>query len=100
VTTDFYVWYRVSGELGETERLVRGMMARLACRTGVAGRLLKKRDEPTLWMEVYTDVGAADAFARRLDQAVAEYDLEMFIDGTRRSECFLADTNLAPACAA
>jgi hypothetical protein len=85
----YYIYYRVSDkEADEAETLVRSMQARLACRSGISGRLLKKREEPVLWMEVYEDVAEPGRFERLLDQAVDEFDLAMFIDGPRKTECF------------
>jgi hypothetical protein len=97
---DFYVWYRVGRDEAAAELAVRTMMARLGCRSGVPGRLLKKRDEPRLWMEVYEGVADADAFERLLAQALDEYDVEMFLDGARCSECFVADALIPGVCAA
>jgi hypothetical protein len=94
----YYVWYRVADDDRATETAVRAMMARLACRAGVAGRLLKKHTEPRLWMEVYAGIADPDGFARRLDQAVSEYDIDMFIDGARHVECFADDAPIAAAC--
>lgn len=96
---DYYVWYRVARLDRDTETAVRGMMARLACRSGVSGRLSRKADEPGLWMEIYADVRDPAGFERQLAQAVAEYDVEMFLDGPRRTECFLVDARAAGACA-
>jgi hypothetical protein len=94
----YYIYYRVNEkDAGEAELLVRAMQARLACRSGVAGRLLKKRDEPGLWMEVYENVAEPERFERLLDQAAAEYDLAMFIDGPRKLECFSGGSP-APLC--
>ncbi len=83
----------------DTETAIRSMMSRLACRSGVSGRLLKKRDEPRLWMETYADVADTVRFEHLLRQAVDEYDVEMFIDGKRCTECFLAAEPVAAACA-
>lgn len=85
----YYIYYRINAkDAVEAETLVRSMMARLACRSGISGRLLKKRGEPGLWMEVYEDVSEPERFERQLDQAVDEFDVSMFIDGPRKSECF------------
>ncbi len=97
---NFYVWYRVAEDEAAADLAVRTMMARLGCRTGVPGRLLKKRGEPRLWMEVYEGVAEAGAFERSLAQALDEFDVEMFLDGPRRTECFIADTPIPAACAA
>jgi len=95
---NFYVWYRVEQDDRDTETAVRGMMARLACRSGVSGQLLKKRDDPRLWMEVYTDVADPAGFERLMAQKVDEFDLGMFIDGSRRLEAFLPDWSASPSC--
>ncbi len=97
---NYYVWYRVAEDEGAADVAIRTMMARLGCRTGVPGRLLKKRDESLLWMEVYEGVADAEAFERSLAQALDEFDVEMFLDGPRRTECFIADTPIPAACAA
>lgn len=96
----FYVWYRVERNDRDTEAAIRGMLARLACRSGIPGRLLKKRSEPGLWMEVHEGVADPEAFARLMAQAVDEYDIGMFIDGARHEECFQETPGVAPSCAA
>lgn len=96
---NYYIYYRVSpNNADEAETLVRSMQARLACRSGIAGRLLKKRDEPGLWMEVYEDIAEPERFERLLDQTADEFDLAMFLDGPRHTECFLGDEVPAAAC--
>jgi hypothetical protein len=95
---NYYVWYRVERDEPDTEILVRAMMARVGCRAGVAGRLLKKRDEPRLWMEVYENVADSLDFERLLAQKADEFDVGMFIDGARRVECFLDGAAVAPSC--
>ncbi len=94
----YFVWYRVSQADSDTETAIRSMMSRLSCRSGVSGRLLKKRDEPRLWMETYADVADRVRFEHLLRQAVDESDVEMFIDGNRCTECFLADSTIGAIC--
>lgn len=94
----YFVWYRVNQADSDTETAIRSMISRLSCRSGVSGRLMKKRDEPRLWMETYADVTDAPRFEYLLRQAVDEYDVEMFIDGNRCTECFLADSAIDPVC--
>ena len=87
-----YVYYRLDPRhAGEAETSIRSLMASLACRTGASARLLKKRDEPLLWMEVYTDIADADTFERALQNAADEFDIDIFIDGMRQIECFHCD---------
>ena len=86
----YYVYYRVEGEAAEAEAAVRGAQARLACRTGVRGRLLRKRGEPAVWMEVYEEVDKGDAFEHALAQLVSEAELEVWLPAgeSRHLECF------------
>jgi hypothetical protein len=95
----YFIWYRVLQDDHDTETAIRSMMSRLACRSGIGGRLLKKRDSAGLWMETYADVTDAAGFERLLQQAVDEFDVEMFIDGERCTECFLAQPERAATCA-
>lgn len=97
---NYYVWYRVERDEAETETLIRAMMARVGCRARVSGRLLRKRGEPRLWMEVYEGVPDGLDFERLLAQKADEFDLGMFIDGARRVECFLDGEAVAPTCTA
>jgi hypothetical protein len=95
----YYIYYRVSErDADEAEVLVRSMQSRLACRSGVAGRLLKKRGEPGLWMEVYEDIAQPERFESLLEQAVDEFDLALFADGVRHIECFIGENIQAVAC--
>lgn len=99
MSLSFYIYYRVDAKnADEAETLVRSMQARLACRSGIRGKLLKKRDEPGLWMEIYEDVEEPERFERLLDQAVDEFDLAMFLEGPRHAECFLADSAPMATC--
>ncbi len=94
----YCVWYRVADDGPDTETVLRSMMARLACRTGVMGALLKKRDEPRLWMELYQGVTDAHAFESHLALVADEYDVDMFVADARRVECFLNQPDVTPAC--
>ncbi|MDA8224420.1 MAG: DUF4936 family protein [Betaproteobacteria bacterium] len=85
-----YIYYRVRTDDPETETLIRGLQARLACRACINGRLLKRCDDPLTWMEIYEDVADAQALLRQLDQLASEYDLMPFLDGERHVECFVS----------
>lgn len=87
-----YVYYRIAPHHADAaETPIRAMMARLACRTGVTAQLLKKRDEPLLWMETYEGITDATPFERELSKAADEYDIGVFLDGERHVECFHSD---------
>ncbi|TCS72227.1 uncharacterized protein DUF4936 [Sulfuritortus calidifontis] len=101
MSVGYYVWYRVAdADDRELEQAVRGMQARLACRTGVAGRLLKRRDAPATWMEVYEAVAEPAAFERVLQALVDQFDIEVRLADRRHVECFVESPGAAvPACA-
>ena len=87
-----YVYYRLDPrQANDAETPIRALMDSLACRCGVSAQLLKKRDDPLLWMEAYTGIVDADAFERALKNAADAFDLGQFIDGLRHIECFHAD---------
>ncbi len=87
----YYIYYRVKDNDTETETQVRAMQARLACRSGISGHLLKRRDDPHTWMEIYENVADSIDFEQQLARAVSEFDVEMFLagDGRRMVECFV-----------
>jgi hypothetical protein len=89
VSFSYFIWYRVRVDERETETVIRHMMTRLACRSGVGGRLLKKHEETRLWMEVYEGITDPAGFEHLLAQAVDEFDVEMFCDDRRHAECFV-----------
>lgn len=99
MNTNIYVWYRVTRDDAETDTLVRSMMARLACRSGIHGQLLRKHGEPHVWMEVYEDITDADGFLRQMADKVEALDLEMLLDSPRRVEMFIPGTPVYPTCA-
>jgi hypothetical protein len=71
VSASVYVWYRVDADTADARAAVARLVADVAQRTGVAGRLLARVDDATTWMEVYEAVGDADAFARTLEARAA-----------------------------
>ncbi len=99
MSAHYYVWYRVqAGTEAEAETAVRSLQARLACRSGVSGRLLKKRDAAETWMEVYEGVAEPQSFERQLRELAERYDVEMFLDGGRHVECFIGETDAIRSC--
>lgn len=96
----YYIYYRVHSDDAETEQLIRGMQARMGCRSGHYGHLLKRRDDPLTWMEIYEHVSDSAAFELQLARAVAEFDVEMFINGSRVTECFSGERVSAAHCRA
>ncbi len=91
--THFYVWYTVVSGHGDAVRAVAALIAAVEEATGVAGRVLARRDDPSTWMEIYENVGNAAAFARALEALVREHDAARISGGVRHVERFgaLAD---------
>lgn len=87
----FYVYYRVAaGRAALARRQIDCLQEQLAQSTGIRGRLMTKRDEPTLWMEIYEDIADAGPFEHALEAAVRELRIdELLVAGTERHlECF------------
>jgi hypothetical protein len=89
----YYIYYRVNpADAASCEARVLQLMTSVKESTGVAGRLLKKRSDPLLWMEVYDSVRDDAKFELELQQATSQLKIaECLQDGsTRRAECFEA----------
>jgi hypothetical protein len=64
----YYIYYRVA-QPAQARVLVREIQAALKGRTGIEGRLLRKHDDPSTWMEIYEGVEDTDAFEQCLAAA-------------------------------
>lgn len=89
----YYIYYRVKDDDAETETQIRAMQARLACRSNINGRLLKRRNDSSTWMEIYENVADSIHFEHQLARTVSEFDVDMFLasGGQRVIECFVGD---------
>ncbi len=91
MTWSYYIYYRVdAAQAGACADAVQKLLMSMHERTGIAGRVLKKRNEPLLWMEIYEPVADEAKFEWELAEAVAASDITALLqDGsTRHSECF------------
>lgn len=89
----YYIYYRVSSDRAQScEARVLELFSAIKQSTNIAGRLLKKRSEPLLWMEVYESVRDDAKFELALEQATAQLKLTdcLHEGSTRRTECFEA----------
>lgn len=85
----FYVYYRVDGDPVAARAKIAALIAEVEARTGIAGRLLARCDDPSTWMEVYEPVRDAAPFARALAACVRRVGAAVVAtDGIRRIECF------------
>jgi len=84
VTAFLYVYFKAPAD-ADPAPLVRAMQAELVRETGVQGRVMRRRDRPETWMEVYEDIGDFDDFETRLAAAVHRHRLDAVLQpGERR----------------
>jgi hypothetical protein len=91
MATNFYIYYRVApGAQALARERVGVLLDRVRRESGAHGRLLRKRGEDDLWMEIYEAVPDEPSFAASLDAGVCELALnEVLMQGwSRRLECF------------
>ncbi|MBT9613220.1 MAG: DUF4936 family protein [Burkholderiales bacterium] len=88
----YYIYYQVNPErLLEADAAVKQIQYEMEAHFSIAGRLLKKRDEPMLWMEVYENVPSSTAFEAALKQVEDKTGIMQYMlgDGQRHLECFV-----------
>ncbi len=88
----YYIYYPVRvGMETDLARTLYNAQAEIDAATGVAGRFLRKADDPWMWMEVYENVADVAAFDAALEQAVERHGLTRFLDdgGCRHTERFV-----------
>lgn len=85
----YYVYYRVT-QASQATPLAHELLAMMKQKTGIVGRLLRKRDDPATWMEIYEGVQDAPAFERSLAECVEATRFEGVLPpgGARHVECF------------
>jgi Domain of unknown function (DUF4936) len=84
VTANLYVYFKAPPDADVAPR-VRAMQAELASETGVQGRVMRRRDRPETWMEVYENIGDFDGFETRLAAAADRHGVAALLQpGERR----------------
>ena len=82
--TNYYVYYRVDpAQLGELRVAIERLFGSIERETGVRGRWMHRRDDPTTYMEVYEGVAEDKAFEALLEREAASLGL------LRRTERFV-----------
>ena len=83
---DFYVYYKVPAEHSQPVRaLVDRILHDVRAETGISGALLRRRDDPATWMEMYPEVADADGFEKKLAEIVARHAFDKAVPaGIRR----------------
>lgn len=92
MTCSYFIYYRSTRSESDVRAAVGAMQAALARETGVGGRLMRRADDPTTWMEVYESVGDPAGFERSLAAAVARCEVDRLLtaDARRHVERFVA----------
>ena len=69
---NYYVYYKIeSARLRQFWPLVQQIFLEIEKQTGIRGRWMRRRDDPTTYMEVYEDVKDETAFEALLEGASA-----------------------------
>jgi quinol monooxygenase YgiN len=90
--TNYYIYYRIEpGSRDELARTVGELFEAVARESGVRGRWMRRRDDPTTCMEVYEQVPDGPSFEVLLAREVKSRGFERFLaPGTaRHAECFV-----------
>ncbi|HVJ12175.1 MAG TPA: DUF4936 family protein [Burkholderiales bacterium] len=70
---NYYVYYKVSAaQLDQVRPRVEDLFRRAKLDFGVTGRWMRRRDDPTTYMEVYEDVGDEAGFEALLEREGAK----------------------------
>lgn len=82
----YYVYYKVPQDrAAEVRDIVERVIRDIHAETGIAGRLLRRRDDPSTWMEVYENVADAQSFERTLASVLARHGFDRALPaGTKR----------------
>lgn len=87
----YYIYYRVdAAKTGACAVAVEYLLDVMRKKTGIQGRVMKKRNEPLLWMEVYENVTDEAGFEWELAEAVTGSGIgKLLQEGSgRHTECF------------
>jgi len=89
----YYVYYKVPREnTGPARAAVGALQQSLESVLGIGGRLLRRRDDETTWMEVYEDVADPQRFEAQLAELVERHGLAALLaaGSSRKQEIFRA----------
>jgi len=87
----YYIYYRIHPHFeAEAGAAVRQMQFEIEAETGIQGRLLQKRGEPRLWMEIYENVASGEVLETLLGKLEGKTGFARFLQegSVRKTECF------------
>ena len=78
---NYYVYYKVSpAQMAELRTAVEKLLDTLEKKTGVRGRWLRRRDDPTTYMEVYEGVNQEREFEALLEREGAKLGVQRKVE--------------------
>jgi hypothetical protein len=88
VKLNFYIYYRVPAQNTEQARVaVNALQRELSEITGIGGRLLRRRDDETTWMEIYENVPDTARFEAEIAKLVERHGLAaLLVPGSSRKQ--------------
>ncbi|MDX5445673.1 MAG: DUF4936 family protein [Zoogloeaceae bacterium] len=86
---DLYIYYCV-GDVDAAIPRVHAMQAAVAARTGIQGRLMRRRDDDNTLMEIYPGIADTMVFEALLAEEVTAHSLESLVSpgAARHTERF------------
>jgi hypothetical protein len=84
----YYIYYRVpAGNAARARSAVVALQLELSQATGIGGRLLRRRDDETTWMEIYEAVADGTRFEEKLAELVERHGvLALLAPGSSRKQ--------------
>ena len=79
--TNFYVYYRVdAARVGSLSADIEILLENIQKQSGIRGRWMRRRDDPTTYMEVYEGVADDKSFDALLEREAAGLGLERRVE--------------------
>jgi hypothetical protein len=91
VSSSYYVYYRVPPANAARARAAVGALQQdLSVATGIGGRLLRRRDDETTWMEIYENVTDGAGFESKLAELAERHGIAGLLapGSSRKQEVF------------
>lgn len=91
MSTSYYIYYRVpAANAARTRAAVDVLQRELTDATGVGGRLLRRRDDESTWMEIYESVPDEARFESKLAELVERHGIAALLapGSSRKQEVF------------
>ena len=89
---NYYIYYRVApSEAARVRAVVDAVQSALGQDTGIQGRLLRREDDPSTWMEIYDAVADPPRFEAALERLLAQHRFDgcLASDSRRHTERFV-----------